>query len=230
MTLLSLLASGATRSLNPVRLFLDADIVVQVVMGGLLLASVWVWTTVVAFTWRMASLTRQSAAYEAEFWQARDVEGFQSNARRDLPVARIAGAALAEWRRSVALRKPDMEGIRQRLSLVMGAVVETEADAIAARLNILATVGTAAPFIGLFGTVWGIMRTLGSYSQSAFTMATVAPELSEALFATAIGLFAAIPAVIAYNRLGLRVNAFESGLQRFADRFHATLSRQLENG
>ncbi|MEY4159785.1 MAG: protein TolQ [Pseudomonadota bacterium] len=229
MTLFSLLAASAASSLNPVRLFLSADLVVQVVMGGLLLASVWVWTTITAFSWRLSALNRQSEAYETGFWQTSDIEGYQAReGQGDLPVARITAAALGEWRKLADLRQPDREGIRQRLSLIMGTVVEHEADRLAARLNILATVGSAAPFIGLFGTVWGIMRTLSSYSQAAFTMATVAPELSEALFATAIGLFAAIPAVIAYNRLGLTVNMFESRLQRFADRFHAMLSRELE--
>ena len=229
MSLPAFLAGSASEPLNPIRLFMNADLVVQVVMGGLLLASVWVWTTIIAFSWRMSRLTRRSEKYEAEFWEAEDIEGFHKEAPKgDIPVARVAGAALGEWKRSRSLRKPDREGIRQRLALAMGTVVEGEADKLAARLNILATVGSAAPFVGLFGTVWGIMRTLSSYSQASFTMATVAPELSEALFATAIGLFAAIPAVIAYNRLGLKVNAFESRMQRFADLFHATLSRELE--
>ena len=225
----AIFALSGTDTLNPVHLFLSADLVVKAVMAGLLIASVWVWATIIAFSWRLARLSRRSATYETAFWQAKDLEAFHAEGdKAGLPVARVAGAGLDEWRRSLELRKPDREGIRQRLGLAMSAVVESEADKLAARLNILATVGTAAPFIGLFGTVWGIMRTLASYSQAAFTMATVAPELSEALFATAIGLFAAIPAVIAYNRLALKVNGFESRLQRFADRFHATLSRELE--
>lgn len=229
MTLLAMLAAGASAPLNPVRLFMAADPVVQIVMGGLLLASVWVWATVIAFSWRTSRLNSRNEAFEEGFWQAKDIAAYQTeNGKGDVPMARVAGAALGEWRRSSSLRKPDREGIRQRLSLAMGTVVEDEADKLAARLNILATVGSAAPFVGLFGTVWGIMRTLSTYSEGAFTMATVAPELSEALFATAIGLFAAIPAVIAYNRLGLKVNAFEGRLQRFADRFLATLARELE--
>lgn len=229
MTSLALLAAGSSAALNPVRMFLAADPVVQIVMGGLLLASVWVWATMIAFSWRVARLNGRNEAYEDGFWQAKDIAAYHAEAGKgDVPVAQVAGAALNEWRRSSSLRKPDREGIRQRLALAMGAVVEDEADKLAARLNILATVGSAAPFVGLFGTVWGIMRTLSTYSEGAFTMATVAPELSEALFATAIGLFAAIPAVIAYNRLGLKVNAFEGRLQRFADRFQATLARELE--
>ena len=111
----------------------------------------------------------------------------------------------------------------------MGSVVEQESDLLGNRLNFLATVGSAAPFVGLFGTVWGIMNSFFQIGQQQnSSLAVVAPGISEALFATAIGLFAAIPAVIAYNRFSNSVNTFEAGLQRFADRFHATLSRELE--
>ena len=111
----------------------------------------------------------------------------------------------------------------------MGAAVATEIDRLSDRLNILATVGSVAPFVGLFGTVWGIMRSFTSIaSQQNTSLAVVAPGIAEALFATAIGLFAAIPAVIAYNRFGHGINRIEARLNRFADGFHATLSRQLD--
>ncbi|MCW1401157.1 MotA/TolQ/ExbB proton channel family protein [Novosphingobium sp. MW5] len=214
--------------LNPLRLFLQADIVVQVVMAGLLIASIWVWGTVIAFLWRMRKISARNEAYEAEFWKAKDIEAYQAeHGKGDIPSARVAGSAISELRRSLSVKNPDPEGLRQRLSMTMTGTVEAETDKLAARLNILATVGTSAPFIGLFGTVWGIMRTLGAYAEESFTMARVAPELSEALFATAIGLFAAIPAVIAYNRLSLSVNRFESRLQRFADKVHAALTREI---
>lgn len=229
MTSLSLLAAGAPASLDPVKLFLSADFIVQIIMGGLLLASVWVWATVVAFMLRTAKIEKRNDLYEEGFWQAQDISAYHAeNGKGDIPLARIANAALGELRRTIATKRPDREGLRQRLSLAVDSTVEAEADKLSARLNILATVGTSAPFVGLLGTVWGIMRTLGTYTEGSFTMATVAPELSEALFATAIGLFAAIPAVIAYNRLGLRVNRFEARLQRFADRLHASLTREVE--
>lgn len=214
--------------LNPLRLFLQADIVVQVVMAGLLIASIWVWGTVIAFLWRMRKISARNEAYEADFWKAKDIEAYQAeHGKGDIPSARVAGSAISELRRSLSVKNPDPEGLRQRLAMTMTGAVEAETDKLAARLNILATVGTSAPFIGLFGTVWGIMRTLGAYAEESFTMARVAPELSEALFATAIGLFAAIPAVIAYNRLSLSVNGFESRLQRFADKVHAALTREI---
>ena len=102
-------------------------------------------------------------------------------------------------------------------------------DRLADRLNVLATVGSVAPFVGLFGTVWGIMRSFTGIAQAQnSSLAVVAPGIAEALFATAIGLFAAIPAVIAYNRFSHGVNRVEASLQRFSDGFHTTLSRQLD--
>ena len=223
-------STGTPTRLDPVRLFLDADIVVQAVMAGLLLASVWVWAIIVAFSLKIAAVRRRSAQYEVEFWDARDLDAFhKTNGKRDIAAARVAGAGLAEWRRSTKGPKIDRDGTRQRLAQAMELTVAEESDRLAERLNFLATVGAVAPFIGLFGTVWGIMNSFFQIgAQQNSSLAVVAPGISEALFATAIGLFAAIPAVIAYNRFSHRVNALEAQLQRFADRFHATLSRELD--
>jgi biopolymer transport protein TolQ len=225
----SALASAPTR-LNPVKLFLDADIVVQVVMIGLVLASIWVWAIIVAFPLRMGAVRRRCAAYEDDFWKARDFEAFQAErGRGEVPSAKVAAAGFAEWRRSAAGKSVDREGARQRLAMAIDSAVAQEADNLAQRLNFLATVGSVAPFVGLFGTVWGIMNSFFQIgAQQNSSLAVVAPGISEALFATAIGLFAAIPAVIAYNRFSHRVNRFEAALQRFGDRFHSSLSRQLE--
>lgn len=235
MTLLPLLAAApvlgtGSDHLDPLQLFLDADIVVQVVMAGLLLASIWVWTIIVSFSFRLSGVRRRCAKFEEEFWQAEDFDNFmKQGARRDIPSARIAAVGMAEWRRSSKITPMDRDGTRQRLSGAMESQVAEEADNLADRLNFLATVGSVAPFVGLFGTVWGIMNSFFQIgAQQNSSLAVVAPGISEALFATAIGLFAAIPAVIAYNRFSHGVNSLESKLQRFADRFHASLSRQLE--
>jgi biopolymer transport protein TolQ len=233
MTDLAILAAAATARpghLNPVQLFLDADIVVQVVMVGLILASIWVWMIILSFGLRISGVRRRSDAYEREFWEADDIEALNSGrGKGDTPSARIAAAGIAEWRRSTKGGVKDREGTRQRLANVMGTAVAFEADELAERLNFLATVGSVAPFVGLFGTVWGIMNSFFQIgAQQNSSLAVVAPGISEALFATAIGLFAAIPAVIAYNRYSHRVNTLEARLQRFADRFHASLSRELE--
>ena len=235
MTIYPILAAaaanaGAPRHLNPVQLFLDADIVVQAIMVGLVLASVWTWMIIVAFWLRMGGVKRRSARFEKEFWSARDYEAFvEENGKGDVPSARVVVAGLAEWKRSAGGKAIDKEGGRQRLGAAVDAAVGAEADALADRLNFLATVGSVAPFVGLFGTVWGIMNSFFQIGQQQnSSLAVVAPGISEALFATAIGLAAAIPAVIAYNRFSHRVNQFEARLQRFADRLHASLSRQLE--
>ncbi|WP_114521699.1 protein TolQ [Altererythrobacter sp. ZODW24] len=232
MTDLSILAAAAeapTR-LDPLELFLDADIVVQAVMAGLLIASVWVWMIIVSFSIRIGGVRRANAKYERDFWQSDDLDSFmRERGHKEIASGRVAHAGIGEWRRSTKAKSIDRDGTRQRLASAMETQVATEADNLADRLNFLATVGSVAPFVGLFGTVWGIMNSFFQIGvQENSSLAVVAPGISEALFATAIGLFAAIPAVIAYNRFSHSVNSLESRMLRFADRFHATLSRELE--
>ncbi|WP_379545748.1 protein TolQ [Qipengyuania sp. DSG2-2] len=233
MNLLAATASGvaaAPTRLDPLELFLDADIVVQAVMVGLLLASVWSWMIIISFGLRIAGARRRSKKFEAEFWKADDFDSvMRGNKGKDIPSARVASAAMLEWKRSTKGGLKDRDGARQRIASAMESQVATEADDLADRLGFLATTGSVAPFVGLFGTVWGIMNSFFQIgAQESSSLAVVAPGISEALFATAIGLFAAIPAVIAYNRFSGSVNTFEARLQRFADRFHANLSRELE--
>ena len=230
MSSLTLLAAAAPTRLDPIRLFLDADIVVQLVMTGLLLARIWVWMIIVSFSLRVAKLRTKTIEYESEFWQADSFDSFASErGKKDLPVARVAQAAVSEYRRSTKTAVRDPEALRGRITTAMDSQIAHETDEIAERLNFLATVGSVAPFVGLFGTVWGIMNSFFQIgAQESSSLAVVAPGISEALFATAIGLFAAIPAVIAYNRFSHRVDRYEARLQRFADKLNATFSRQLE--
>lgn len=225
----NLLAAAPTR-LDPVELFLQADVVVQAVMLGLLLASVWTWMIIISFAMKIGRLKKQGEIYEKQFWEAENLEQLQKSvADRDIPASRIAGAGLKEWRRSIKAVTIDRDGTRDRLRMAMDMQVAEEADNLAKRLGFLATVGSVAPFVGLFGTVWGIMNSFFQIgAQQNSSLAVVAPGISEALFATAIGLFAAIPAVIAYNRLTQSVNSYEARLHRFAERFNMSLSRQLE--
>ena len=233
MTNALILAAGAIapQHINPLRLFADADIVVQLVMGGLGLASIWVWAILFSFTLRMARVRGKCDAYERDFWAARDVDAFQAErGKGDIPTANVVAAALVEWRRSLGGKGVDREAARQRLAVAMDSAVALEAEKLGDRLNFLATVGSVAPFVGLFGTVWGIMSSFFQIGQEQnSSLAVVAPGISEALAATAIGLFAAIPAVIAYNRFSHQLGGFEARLQRFADRFHASLSRELDS-
>ena len=216
--------------MNPLALFAQADIVVKSVIVLLLIASVWTWSIIVAHSWRLAREMRASEAFERDLWEAKDIDAFHDqHSKSAVPGAKLFLAGIAEWRRSTGGKTIDREGTRSRLMGAMNASAAAEIDRLSDRLNILATVGSVAPFVGLFGTVWGIMRSFTGIATSNNTsLAVVAPGIAEALFATALGLFAAIPAVIAYNRLTHRLNQFESRLGRLADRFHGTLSRELE--
>lgn len=215
---------------SPIRLFLQADIVVQVVMVGLMLASIVTWTIIVGHGRRLAKARRDAEIFERDFWRAGDVDRFSTDAQRgDSPSGRILAAGLGEWRRSTARPVVDRQGVRDRISAALDSAIGMEMDRLGDRLNILATVGSVAPFVGLFGTVWGIMRSFSAIATAGnSSLAVVAPGIAEALFATAIGLFAAIPAVIGYNRFTHALGRIEARLLRFGDGFHAMLSRELE--
>src|SRR3712207_4636689 len=174
--------------------------------------------------------TRLEAALGKEFLYTEDMdEFFNAHGKEDVPSAKVFAAGMAEWRRTTVGTVVDKEGTRSRLAVAMHSAVSAEVDRLAERLNILATIGSVAPFVGLFGTVWGIMRSFSDIAGANNTsLAVVAPGIAEALFATAIGLFAAIPAVIAYNRMSYGINRVEARLSRFADSFHGALSRELE--
>ncbi len=221
---------GEAADLSPVALFLQADAVVMAVMIGLLLASVWTWAIIVSQALKMRRLSQENERFERDFWKADDIDRFhETRGREDIPAAKVLAAGISEWRRSTAGKRIDKEGTRARLSVALHAALTAEIDRLASRLNILATVGSVAPFVGLFGTVWGIMHSFTAIASAQNTsLAVVAPGIAEALFATAIGLFAAIPAVIAYNRFSHSINRMEARLSRFADGFHGTLSRELE--
>lgn len=225
---LPVLAQGA--SFSPITLFMEADWVVKGVIVGLALASIWAWTIIVSFTLKMSGLQRQSEKFERDFWASSDIDGFfASHGKSELPIAKVFAAGVSEWRRSTNGKSVDRAGTRERLSTAMDASIAAETDKLANRLNFLATTGSVAPFVGLFGTVWGIMRSFAAIAaEQNSSLAVVAPGIAEALFATAIGLFAAIPAVIAYNRFSHRLNQYEARMGRFADGFHGTLSRELE--
>ncbi len=230
MTVLDMLAVSAPTRLDPIELFLQADIVVQLVIVGLILASIWTWAIIIGFSMRMGRTRRNCDAFEEDFWTHEDVDGLMDARRRkDNPSARVAAAGIAEFRRSHKSGLKDPVAARGRVAQALEGQVAQEADRQANRLNFLATTGSVAPFVGLFGTVWGIMNSFFQIGlQQNSSLAVVAPGIAEALFATAIGLFAAIPAVIAYNRLSNTVNGFEARLQRFADRVHAQVSREME--
>jgi len=227
---MDLLIATQNVGFSPVELFMDADLVVKAVIIGLALSSVWVWTIIISFTIKMSGLLRHSETFEQDFWASSDIDAFSKvHHKSELPIAKVFAAGISEWLRSTNGKSIDRAGTRERLATSMDATIAAEIDRLANRLNFLATTGSVAPFVGLFGTVWGIMRSFAAIAaEQNSSLAVVAPGIAEALFATAIGLFAAIPAVIAYNRFSHRLNQYEARMGRFADRFHGTLSRELE--
>ena len=225
------LTTDAT-AISPLALFIQADWVVKAVMIGLLIASIWTWAIIIGFWARLKRESKQSDRFERAFWKSDDIDAFhRAQGEAELPSARVFAAGIAEWRRSTKGANIDREGTRARLATAMGAAAAAEIDRLSDRLNILATVGAVAPFVGLFGTVWGIMRSFTAIAaEQNSSLAVVAPGIAEALFATALGLFAAIPAVIAFNRFSHGLNRVEAKLGRVAAGLAATLSRELEAG
>jgi len=213
-------------------LFWAADWVVKFVMIGLLVASVWSWAIIVDKTVLYGRSRREMNKFEKNFWSGQSLEElYQELSDTDTRgMASVFVAAMKEWKRSHEQGASSYLGVQQRLDKVLDLTIGRESDKLEARLTFLATVGSAAPFIGLFGTVWGIMNSFQSIAASKSTnLAVVAPGIAEALFATALGLLAAIPAVIAYNKLSSDANKLNGRLEGFADEFSSILTRQLES-
>ena len=219
--------------LSILTLFLQADIVVKLVMLLLLLASVWVWAIVFEKVTSLRRANRQADAFEDRFWSGGSLDELYDaeGAKPVHPVAAVFGAAMGEWRRSARVAGADMArgGVRDRVDRAMTVTVGREMERMERWMVFLASVGSTAPFIGLFGTVWGIMHSFAAIAASRNTsLAVVAPGIAEALFATAIGLVAAIPAVLAYNKLSTDLSRFAARLEGFGTEFGAILSRQSE--
>ena len=222
-------ATGTTVSLSPITLFLQADIVVQGVMLGLLIASIATWTIILVHGLRLGKVKKEAEAFEREFWRAGDVDRFSSdNQRNETAGGRVMGAGLNEWRRSTARPVVDRAGVRERIAAALDSAVGMEVDRLGGGLNILATIGSVAPFVGLFGTVWGIMRSFSSIAAAQnSSLAVVAPGIAEALFATAIGLVAAIPAVMAYNYFQRRIRVLRSEMETFEQDYLNIIKRHF---
>ena len=226
-------AVGAGGDLSLWGLFLQADAVVKAVMLLLLLASVWVWAIVFEKVVTLRRANRQADGFEDRFWSGGGLDELydREGARPAHPLAAVFGAAMAEWRRSAKVAGADMArgGVKERMDRAMGVTIQREMDRLERWMVFLASVGSTAPFVGLFGTVWGIMRSFSAIAASKNTnLAVVAPGIAEALFATAIGLVAAIPAVLAYNKLSTDLGRFAGRLESFGAEFGAILSRQSE--
>jgi biopolymer transport protein TolQ len=207
-------------------LFSNADVVVKAVMIGLLIASIAVWAIVIDKSVLYIRTRRAMDRFEQAFWSGQSLdELYRSISAR--PTHSVA--AMREWKRSLEAHPRSFAGLQMRIEKVMDVTIQREIERLERRLLVLATVGSAGPFIGLFGTVWGIMTSFRAIAgQQSTSLAVVAPGIAEALFATAIGLVAAIPATIFYNKFVSDVNKQAQRLEGFADEFAAILSRQID--
>ena len=226
-----MLGLGTTGGFSFVEMFMSAHPVVKAVMFGLLFASIWSWAIIAEKVFAFRRARREADKFEQLFWSGQSLDELYSGLSRGrtFSMASLFVAAMREWKRSVEGNIRALGGIQMRVEKVMDVTISREMEHLDRRLLFLATVGSTAPFVGLFGTVFGIMSTFSAIAQSKNTsLAVVAPGISEALFATALGLLAAIPAVIFYNKFAADSSRLGQRLEAFADEFAAIVSRQID--
>lgn len=218
-------------------LFANADIFVQIIMLILLLASFWCWTIVFSKVTQLKKLRSQSQRFEKAFWSDRSLEDLYQDVRYKAkdPMTRMFVGAMQEWddvSKAITMQDAGQKNsFLNRVDRVMDNVMAQEMEKLEQNTSFLATVGSSAPFVGLLGTVWGIMHSFQSIAASKNTsLAVVAPGIAEALFATALGLVAAIPAVMAYNRISAQLGKYGMRLDAFANEVHSLMSRKLYGG
>ena len=214
-------------------LFMQADIVVKSVIIVLIIASIYSWNVIVAKILRMRHLKKLEKEFEEIFWSGNSFEDLYEtlNFNKTDPKSKIFCAAILEWKKSKSQfdNSPALDSLRDRMERSMTVIFNKESEDIEKNLTFLATAGSTAPFIGLFGTVWGIMNSFKSIAVAQNTnLAVVAPGIAEALFATALGLFVAIPAVVAYNKISNDISKYFVSLETFMDEFTTIFFRQLE--
>jgi biopolymer transport protein TolQ len=212
-------------------LFMQASLTVQIVMGVLGLASVWCWAIIIEKLIAFRRARIETDRFEQLFWSGQSLDELYNSISRgpSIAMAALFVAAMREWKRSVEGNIRALGGIQLRVEKVMDVTISREMERLDRRLLFLATVGSTAPFVGLFGTVWGIMVSFQAIAVSKNTnLAVVAPGIAEALFATALGLMAAIPAVVFYNKFQADSAHISGRLEAFADEFAAIVSRQID--
>jgi len=226
-------AAEASTMLNPLALFLEADLVVQAIMVGLVVASLWSWAVIIDKAFRFAAMNRQATAFEKAVGSGRSLEEIAQQAGPDPahPLPRMLVVALADWREA-RTRGPLTEAqgnmLMSRIDRALDSLIAREGQRVENGLGVLSVVATASPFIGLFGTVWGIMNAFHEIQSAGNTnLTTVAGPIAEALFATALGLAAAIPAYMAYNAFSIDAGKFTGRLESFADDLQAAVARRL---
>ncbi len=229
------LGGSFTGDLSIVGLFLQADMIVKAVIFVLFLASVWSWTIIIEKRGTLKKLNSRANRFEDSFWSGEPLDKLYERVKkgRQDPLLKVFCAGMDEWHNGVAGGLPAKESLqaslRQRVERAMSTTINREMNVLERGMTFLASVGSTATFIGLFGTVWGIMNSFTSIAHTNNTsLAVVAPGIAEALFATALGLVAAIPAVIAYNTLTSGLHRYADRMDAFVNEFSAILSRHLE--
>jgi biopolymer transport protein TolQ len=229
------LGGTEVHDLSMIGLFLQADMVVKIVMFILIASSVWCWAIIFEKRAMLNKLSKRAKKFEDAFWSGEPLDKLYQRIKKSPhdPLLKTFSAGMEEWQNTIQGGIPDREelqaSLRQRVERAMTVTIAREMERLERGMTFLATVGSTAPFIGLFGTVWGIMNSFTSIAQTNNTsLAVVAPGIAEALFATALGLVAAIPAVIAYNGYSHRLGRYASRLDGFVTEFIAILSRHLE--
>lgn len=213
-------------------MFIQADPIVKGVLIILAIASVWSWAVMIDKSFTLARLKKRASKFEDLFWSGKPLDELYGKIkdRADHPMAKVFAVAMAEWERTKGKQTSGLVvGAKDRIDKVMHVTINRELERTENQMSVLATIASSAVFIGLFGTVWGIMNAFQAIAiQGDTSLIAVAPGIAEALFATALGLVAAIPAVIGYNRFSASINSYAVRLQGFADEFSAILSRQLD--
>lgn len=230
------LGGAASHDLSMIALFFQADLIVKAVMMILIISSVWCWAIIFEKRATLSKLSKRAKRFEDAFWSGEPLDKLYQRIKKSPhdPMLQTFSAGMEEWQNTVQSGIPNKEelqaSLRQRVERAMTVTINREMQRLERGMTFLATVGSTAPFIGLFGTVWGIMNSFTAIAQSNNTsLAVVAPGIAEALFATALGLVAAIPAVIAYNGYSNRLGRYAGRLDAFVTEFTAILSRHLES-
>ena len=217
-----------TQDLSITQLVMHASLVVQLVMAGLLVASLASWTVIFGKIFSLRSIRNRNEAFERDFWSGRSLNEMNqavANKTDTAPIERIFASGIREFLK-LREKRLDAAGQLDGARRAMRASYQRELDTIESNLSFLASVGSVSPYVGLFGTVWGIMHAfVGLSNMQQVTLATVAPGIAEALVATAIGLFAAIPAVVAYNRFARDIDRIAIQLETFIEEFTNILQR-----
>ncbi len=215
----------------------SSDTVTKVVMIGLIAASVWSWAIIIEKVRALREVKQRSRSFESKFWSGGSLDRLYDSIgnRPSDPMSAMFVAAMREWKRTNILKSKTDRGLRgvslqQRIEKAMTVSMDKELDELDTRMGFLASTGSVAPLVGLFGTVWGIINSFNAIAVTqSNSLSAIAPGIAEALFTTAFGLIAAIPAVVAYNKISSDIDRYANRLENFMAEFSSILSREIDD-